>query len=107
MKNLGAMMKQAQEMQAKMAEMQERLEEMTVTGQAGGGMVSVAMTGKGTITGVKLDPSVVDPNDTEMLEDLLVAAFNDGRAKVEQMVAEETQNIMGGMQLPPGMKLPF
>ena len=107
MKNLGQMMKQAQQMQAKMAEMQNRLGEVEVTGQSGAGMVQVTINGKSEMKKVKLDKSIVDPNDTEMLEDLIVAAFNDAKTKAEQLVAEETQKMMGGLKLPPGMKLPF
>ncbi|HEV7371241.1 YbaB/EbfC family nucleoid-associated protein [Arenibaculum sp.] len=107
MKNLGQMMKQAQQMQARMQEMQNKLAEVEVTGQSGAGMVSVTLNGRGEMKAVKLDKSVVDPEDPEVLEDLIVAAFNDAKGKVESHVAEETQKLMGGLNLPPGMKLPF
>jgi DNA-binding YbaB/EbfC family protein len=107
MKNLGNMMKQAQQMQARMQEMQNKLAEVEVTGQAGAGMVQLTLNGKGEMKRLKLDKSVVDPEDTEVLEDLVVAAFNDAKAKVEQHVADETQKLMGGLNLPPGLKLPF
>ena len=107
MKNLGQMMKQAQEMQAKMAELQEKLAETEMSGAAGGGMVQVTVNGKGAMRAVKIDPSLVDPQDIEVLEDLIVAAFNDAKAKVEAHVAEEMQKMTGGLGLPPGMKLPF
>ncbi|WP_353857922.1 YbaB/EbfC family nucleoid-associated protein [Azospirillum formosense] len=107
MKNLGQMMKQAQQMQAKMQEMQARLGEVEMTGQSGAGMVNVTVNGKGEMKKIKLDKSIVDPEDIEVLEDLIIAAFNDAKAKVEQHVANETQSLMGGMKLPPGMKLPF
>ena len=107
MKNLGQMMKQAQEMQAKMQEMQSKLADIEVSGQSGAGMVSVTLNGKGDLKKVKLDKSIVDPEDVEVLEDLLVAAFNDAKVKVEQQVADETSKMMGGLKLPPGMKLPF
>ena len=107
MKNLGQMMKQAQEMQAKMQQMQSKLADIEVSGQSGAGMVSVTLNGKGDLKKVKLDKSIVDPEDVEVLEDLLVAAFNDAKAKVEQQVADETSKVMGGLKLPPGMKLPF
>ena len=107
MKNLGNLMKQAQQMQAKMAEMQERLAAIEVTGTAGAGMVQATLTGKGDVKRVKIDRSVVDPNDVEMLEDLVVAAINDARAKVETAAAEEMQKITGGLELPGGFKLPF
>ena len=107
MKNLGQMMKQAQEMQAKMAEMQERLASAEVTGSSGGGMIEVTMTGKGEMRGLKLDPSLLSPEEVEVLEDLIVAAVNDARAKVEETTAEEMKKLTGGLNLPPGMSLPF
>lgn len=107
MKNLGNMLKQAQQMQTKMAEMQERLGEMEVSGQSGAGAVQIVVNGKGEMKRVKLSKDVVDPEDTEVLEDLIVAAYNDAKVKVESAVAEETQKLMGGIKLPPGMKLPF
>ncbi|HYD31355.1 MAG TPA: YbaB/EbfC family nucleoid-associated protein [Azospirillaceae bacterium] len=107
MKNLGQMMKQAQQMQAKMQEMQDKLGEVEVTGQAGAGMVQITLNGKGDMKKVKLDKSVVDPEDVEVIEDLILAAFNDAKAKVEQVAAEETSKVMGGLKLPPGLKLPF
>ena len=107
MKNLGNMLKQAQQMQSRMAEMQGRLAEIEVSGQAGAGMVQVTVNGKSELKRVKLTKDVVDPNDIEVLEDLIVAAFNDAKAKIEELVAEETQKLMGGIKLPPGMKLPF
>ncbi len=107
MKNLGQMMKQAQAMQAKMAEMQEKLAEVEVSGQAGAGMVEATLNGKSELRSLKIDPSLVDPQDVEMLEDLIVAAVNDAKVKVEATVAEEMQKVTGGLSLPPGMKLPF
>lgn len=107
MKNLGQMMKQAQEMQAKMAELQEALALTEVTGSAAGGMVQVTMNGKGEMRGVRIDPGLVDPSDVEVLEDLIMAAANDAKAKVEQRVAEEMQKLTGGLKLPPGFNLPF
>ena len=107
MKNLGNLMKQAQQMQAKMQEMQAKLGELEVEGQAGAGMVKVVLNGRGEARSVKLDASVVDPEDKEVLEDLIVAAINDAKGKVEAHVAEKTQELMGGMKLPPGMSLPF
>jgi DNA-binding YbaB/EbfC family protein len=107
MKNLGQMMKQAQQMQARMAEMQAELEKIEVTGIAGGGMVQMTLSGKGELRRAKIDKSLVDPDDVEMLEDLIVAAVNDGRAKVEVHVQEEMQKLTGGLNLPGGLKLPF
>jgi DNA-binding YbaB/EbfC family protein len=78
-----------------------------MTGSAGGGMVSVTVNGKGEARQVKIDPSLVDPEETEVLEDLIVAAFNDAKAKVEAHVAEEMSKLTGGLNLPGGMKLPF
>lgn len=107
MKNIGQMMKQAQQMQAKMQEMQAKLAEHEATGVAGAGMVKVTLNGKGDLRGIKIDKSVVDPEDVEVLEDLITAAFNDAKGKVESHMAEQTNAMMGGLKLPPGMKLPF
>lgn len=107
MKNLGSFMKQAQEMQARMEEMQERLAATEVTGEAGAGMVRVTLTAKGDLRRVKIDPSLARPEDVEMLEDLLVAAHSDARGKAEATSAEEMSKLTGGLQLPPGFKLPF
>jgi len=107
MKNLGSMLKQAQEMQAKMQEMQAKLESAEVTGSAGGGMVTVTLNGKNVVRRIKIDPKIVNPGEVEMLEDLILAAVNDARAKVEAHVKEEMAKLTGGLQLPPGMKLPF
>ena len=107
MKNLAGLMKQASQMQSKMQEMQATLEATEVAGEAGAGLVRVTLNGKGDLRGIKIDPKLVDPADTEMLEDLIVAANRDARGKVEAMMASEMQKVTGGMQLPPGMKLPF
>ena len=107
MKNLGAMMKQAQQMQAKMAELQAALDQAEVTGQSGGGMVTAVMNGKGELKKITVDKAAVDPGDIEMLEDLIIAAVADAKNKVETHVAGETQKMMGGLPMPPGMKLPF
>jgi hypothetical protein len=107
MKNIGQIMKQAQQMQTKMAELQEQLAGLEVSGSAGGGMVQVTMTGKGELRGVKIDPSLANPDDVEVLEDLIMAAANDAKSKVEARVQEEMQKLTGGLQLPPGMQLPF
>ena len=107
MKNLGQMLKQAQAMQARMAELQSQLEQVEMTGSAGGGMVSVTVNGKGEARQVKVDSSLVDPEEIEVLEDLIVAAFNDAKAKVDAHVAEEMSKLTGGLNLPGGMKLPF
>lgn len=107
MKNLGNMMKQAQEMQARLGAMQAKLEEQDVTGSAGNGMVSITMNGKGTAKKVSIDASLCSADDKDMLEDLVVAAINDCRSKIDAMMAEETQKAMGGLSLPAGLKLPF
>jgi len=107
MKNLGQLMKQAQEMQSRMSEMQERLQEAEVVGQAGGGMVQVTVNGKHEVRRVKIDPALIDPAEAEVLEDLVAAAVNDARGKIEVFMQEEMQKVTGGMNLPPGFKLPF
>lgn len=107
MKNLGQLMKQAQQMQARMEEMQKKLAELEVEGQAGGGLVRVTLNGKQEMKSVKIDPSLADPKEIEVLEDLIVAASNDARAKVEAEAAKQMQSLTGGLNLPPGMKLPF
>ena len=107
MTNFGKMMKQAQEMQSRMAEMQAGLEAVEIAGAAGGGMVSATLTGKGELRRLKIDPSLVDPDDVAVLEDLVIAAVNDAKAKVEAHVAEEMKKLTGGLQLPPGFDLPF
>lgn len=107
MKNLGNLMKQAQQMQAKMADMQAKMGEMEVEGASGGGMVKVVVTGKGEARRIKIDPSLVAPDDVEMLEDLIVAAFNDARGKADSMMQSEMSKLTAGLPLPPGMKLPF
>ena len=107
MTNFGQMMKQAQEFQSKMAEMQEKLAQFEVTGSSAGGLVQVTLNGKAEAHRVKIDPSLVSPDDTEVLEDLIVAAFNDAKAKVEAHMAEKMSELTGGLQLPPGMTLPF
>jgi nucleoid-associated protein EbfC len=107
MSNLAQMLKQAQQMQARMAEMQTKLAEIEVTGAAGGGMVQVTLNGKGEVKKLKLDKSAVDPNETEVLEDLILAAFNDAKARADRLATEEMEKLTGGLKLPPGMKLPF
>jgi hypothetical protein len=107
MKNLAGMMKQAQQMQSKMQEMQAKLEAMEITGEAGAGLVKVAMNGKSDMRKIKIDPKIVDPADTQLLEDLILAAARDARTKVEARMAEEMQKVTGGIELPPGMKLPL
>ena len=105
MKNLGNMLKQAQQMQSRMQEMQAKLEATEVEGQAGAGMVKVQLTCKYDVRRVTIDPSVMD--DKEMLEDLVAAALNDAVRKVEATTQEKMSGVTAGLNLPPGMKLPF
>jgi hypothetical protein len=107
MKNIGQMMKQAQQMQARMTEMQARLDQVEMTGVSGGGMVQVTLNGKGDLRKIKLDKALIDPNEVDVLEDLIVAAFNDAKTRVESHMAEEMSKLTGGLKLPPGVKLPF
>ncbi|TAN57422.1 MAG: YbaB/EbfC family nucleoid-associated protein [Magnetospirillum sp.] len=107
MKNLGNLMKQASQMQAKMAEMQAKMQEIEVTGSAGAGMLQVTLNGKFEMKKVKIDKSLVDPNDVEVLEDLLLAAFNDAKGKAEALMQDEMSKLTGGLSLPEGFKLPF
>lgn len=107
MKNLGQMLKQAQAMQQRMQEMQAELEAQEVQGSAGGGMVTVTLNGKSELKGVRIDPSLLKPEEAEVVEDLIKAAHADARAKVDAKTAEEMAKLTGGMQLPPGFKLPF
>ncbi len=107
MKNIGQIMKQAQQMQQKMAELQNQLADLELTGAAGGGMVQVLMNGKGELRRLEIDPTLVNADDVAVLEDLVVAAVNDAKSKVESRVQEEMQKLTGGLALPPGMTLPF
>jgi DNA-binding YbaB/EbfC family protein len=107
MKNLGNMLKQAQELQGRMADMQAKLNEIEIAGSAGGGMVSVTLNGKGEMRHIKIDRSLAAPDEIEILEDLVVAAFNDAKAKVEVRVQDEMSKLTGGLNLPAGLKLPF
>jgi DNA-binding YbaB/EbfC family protein len=107
MKDILGLMGKVKEMQAKMQEMQEGLSALEVTGQSGGGLVKVTLSGKGDMRSVSIDPSLVKPEDAEMIEDLIVAAHNDAKTKVETMVAERTRELTAGLPIPPGMKLPF
>jgi len=107
MKNLGQMLKQAQEFQSKMTGMQEEMADMEITGSSAGGMVQVTLNGKGEARKLKIDPSLVTPDDAEVLEDLILAAFNDAKGKIEKAMQEKMSDLTGGLELPPGMKLPF
>ncbi len=107
MKNLAGLMKQASQMQSKMAEMQAKLDATEVEGEAGAGMVRVTLSGKSDLKRVKVDPKLLDPAEAEMLEDLVVAAHADAKRKVEAIMADEMKNATGGLDLPGGLKLPF
>jgi nucleoid-associated protein EbfC len=107
MKNLADIMKQVSSMQSRMGDMQAKLETLVITGQSGGGLVQVTLNGKAALQSVTIDPSLMKPDEREILEDLLVAAHADAKSKVEATAAEEMKAITGGLPLPPGMKLPF
>jgi DNA-binding YbaB/EbfC family protein len=101
--NIQKMMKQAQKMQSQMQEAQAALAEKTVEATAGGGKVTVTATGAGDITGIKIDPAVVDPEDVEILEDLVLSGIHQAAEKAKELAAEEMGKVTGGMGLPPGM----
>ena len=103
---LGGMMKQFQQMQAKMAQMQEELENTEIEASAGGGMVKVVVNGKGDVKSLTIDPELVDPDDVEMLQDLIIAALNQGKEKAAEMQAEQMSGLTGGLNI-PGLNLGF
>ena len=100
------MMKQAAQLQTKMQELQAELDRIEVEGSAGGGMVTVRLTAKGDLRGVKVDDSLMKPSEKEILEDLLVAAYADARRKAETVMQEKMKGLTGGLALPPGLQLP-
>jgi len=101
------LMKQAAQLQTKMQEMQAELDRIEVEGAAGGGLVSVTLNAKGDLKGVKIDDSLLKPEEKEIVEDLLVAAHADARRKAETVMQDKMKGLTGGLPLPPGMKLPF
>jgi len=103
---MGNLMRQAQKMQEEMQKAQEELARMEVTGQAGGGMVSVTITGRHEVRRVNIDPELLK-EEAEMIEDMIAAAFNDAVNKVAEQTQERFSGMAGGLNLPPGMKLPF
>jgi len=105
--NINQLMKQAQAMQKKMFEMQEKMEKTEYEGISGGGAVKTIITGKGEMKSLKIDPKFVDADDIEMLEDLIIAAFNDAFKKKTDDEENSKSGLMGGLNLPPGMKMPF
>lgn len=107
MRDIMGMMKEMAGLKAKMEAMQAELDETLVEGQSGAGLVKVTLTAKGALKAVSIDPDLLKPEDREMLEDLLLAAHADARAKTESVIAEKMQALTGGLPLPPGFKLPF
>ncbi len=107
MKDIMGLMSKAKEMQAKMQAMQAEMETVEAEGVSGGGAVKVRLNGKGGMTGISIDASLVQPGEGEIIEDLVVAAHNDAKAKVEAIMAEKTQALTAGLQMPAGFKLPF
>jgi DNA-binding YbaB/EbfC family protein len=105
MKNFAQMMKQAQELQGRMAEMQAEIAQVECDGRSGGGLVVLTLNGKGEMVKLKLDPSLIKADETEILEDLIAAAHNDAKTKVEALLQDKMQSLTGGLALPPGLKL--
>lgn len=105
MKSFANMMKQAQELQGRMTDLQAEMERARVEGRSGGGLVVLTLNGKGELAGVEIDPSLLKPDEAEILEDLIVAAHADAKLKVEQLMQEKMQGLTGGLPLPPGLKL--
>ena len=101
------MMSKAKELQAKMQGLQAEIAALEATGSSGGGLVTVIVDGKGGLKSIKIDPSLAKPDETEILEDLIVAAANDARGKAEKLAAEKMQALTAGLGLPPGLGLPF
>lgn len=105
MKDIMGMMKKVQEMQARMAALQDELESLEVEGGSGAGMVKVTMTAKGAVKGIAIDDSLMKADEKDILEDLLVAAVNDARGKAERLAQEKMSSITAGLPIPPGLKL--
>ena len=105
MKDMMGMMKQLQGLQQRMTDMQAEMENLTVEGQSGGGMIKVTMTAKGALKSISIDPSLLKSDEGEIVEDLIVAAHADARAKAERLLEEKMKAVTGGLPLPPGMKL--
>ena len=107
MKDLLGLMSKAKEMQAKFEALQQEIAAIEATGQAGGGLVKATLSGKFELRSLKIDTTLMRPDEGEILEDLIIAAHNDAKAKVEAAMQEKTRELTAGMPLPPGMKLPF
>ena len=105
--DMAKIMKQAKEMQEKMAEAQESLDQIQVEGEAGAGMVKATATAKGELVGLNIDPSIFSAEDKEVVEDLILAAVKDAQARAAEAAQEEMSKVTEGLQLPPGMNLPF
>ncbi len=105
--DMAKMMKAAQDMQSKMAAMQQDLAQATITGQSGAGLVKATATGKGELTGLDIDPSIFNEGDKEVAEDLILAAIKDAQAKAAEFAEAEMAKLSEGLGLPPGVKLPF
>ena len=105
--DMGKMMKAAQEMQTKMAELQDELSRMTVTGESGAGLVKATSTAKGELVGLDIDPSIFNPDEKEVVEDLILAAIKDAQMKASDKSQEEMKKLTEGLGLPADMKLPF
>ena len=107
MPDLNELMKMAQDAQAKLLQAQDDLDKVEVEGVSGGGMVRIRASAKGRIIGVELDESLLQPSEKQMVEDLIAAAINDARAKADVAAQEAMRDVTGGLQLPPGFKMPF
>ena len=107
MTDFNNMLKQAQELQKKMADAQKKVEELEAEGTSGGGLVKAKVNGKNITTSLSIDDSLISKDEKEILEDLIVAALNDARENVQKKISEEMSSLTGGLKLPPGMKLPF
>ena len=107
MNNMSQIMKQAKAMQEKMAEMQKKIEETEIEGSSGGGAIKIVMNGKHEVKNLFIDPSIVNSDEKEVLEDLIIAALNDANKKIAENTNDQLGSISGGMGLPPGLKLPF
>ena len=105
--NFNNMMKQAQDLQKKMAEAQKKVESLEAEGTSGGGLIKIIIDGKNNVKSIKIDESLISKDDIEILEDLILAAFNDGKEKIQKRITDEMSSITGGLQLPPGFKMPF
>jgi len=107
MREMMGMMKKAKEMQEKMAALQEEIANLEIEGDSGGGMVKIRLNGQGHMVAIKIDPQLNQPEDTEILEDLIIAAHQQAKARLEAAVSEKTQDLTADLPLPPGFKLPF